>query len=128
MTGLSENERVVIDSLFETQSFGNMYDVIHSIYKQKELGLDLTDEDRIAEYKYITEQLRKFISTKQDTILSANGDLELMISFVKSLAESGDEYMTERKKFVYSILRDNWIIELYNGISYLLNERLGSDE
>lgn len=125
---LTDEQRKMIDDLFRMTDFRSMYEVIHQTYRSLELGLDLEDSDRIAEYTYITQQLRKFMSAHYDPIIKCGSNLPSMLMVIESWLDKNSEYGQERKQLVYNFLRDQWITELYNGIQYLINEAGDEEE
>lgn len=120
---LSDNEREDLSLLFQMKDFRSMWDIIHNEYGRFDLGDKLDDNTRINEYKYITQQLRKYMASKQDSILSHGGDLESMQREVEALINRAPEYGDERKELIYNFLRDQWLMELYHGIQVLIDER-----
>ena len=125
MASLSENERHQLELLFRLQDFRTMFDLIQNEYAHVGMGETLTDEERINEFKYITQQLRKYVSKQQDVILDHGADLEGMRAEVENLISKASEYGDTRKELIYNFMRDGWLIEVYNGISYLIDEREG---
>ena len=122
MGALRDDQRNLLYGLFQMKDFDQMYDVIHSEYKTKELGKNLSDEDRIAEYQWITQQLRKYMSSKQNQILDHGSDLDGMLAEVANLIGAASEYNSTRQGLIYNFLRDSWLLEVWNGISYLIEQ------
>jgi hypothetical protein len=118
MAALTDQQRAYVNGAFQMRSFRDMWSIIDQTYGQLGLGADMTDADRIAEYRYINEQLRKYIGSKQDQVLGHGADLDGMMAEVAELVSKGTEYGDERKVLVYNFLRDQWLIELYNAIQY----------
>lgn len=120
---LSDSEREIVEGAFKLTDFRSMFDIINSVYTGLQFQDKLTDAERIAEYKYITQQLRKYISGRQEPILSCGGDLEQMLRTVEAWLSDAPEYGDDRKSLAYNFLRDEWIMETYNRIKFLINER-----
>lgn len=126
---LTDEQRETIESMFALRDFRSMYEIIHNTYKSLELGLELFDDERIAEYSYITQQLRKFISAHYDPIMKCGSNLDAMKATVQTWLDNSTEYGSERKQLVYNFLRDQWITEVYTAIDYLMDEHSeGEDE
>lgn len=87
--------------------------------RYKEMGFTdpLTDAQRIDEFIYIVEQIRKFVFTKEKTILSYSHDLNKMLDVVDDLIAKSKEKSPERKTLVYYAIRDEWLLHLRNTIS-----------
>ena len=123
MAILSDSEKNDLELLFQMKDFRSMYDIIHNEYGRFDPGDKLDDNTRIKEYTYITQQLRKYMASKHDGILSHGGDLRKMQQEVELLINKAPEYGDERKDLIYNFLRDQWLYELYNGIQTLIEER-----
>lgn len=88
---------------------------------------DATDQQKIDEYKWIVQQLRKYMFSKQEPIMSCK-DLETMINEVDVLISKASEYGDERKVIVYNFMRDHWLFELRNYLVQLWQEASIADE
>jgi len=105
-----------IESMFLMPTLYKMWPDIQTRYMQMGFKDNLSDSEMIAEYTYILEQYRKYISSHQKEILSNRDDLEKMLEVVEVLIEKAPEKDMERKILVYNTLRDDWLIDLYNVI------------
>lgn len=128
MAALTDEQRLVLMASFHMRGFNEMFSIIEQYYKQYNLGQDMTDDEKIAEFQYINEQLRKFAFTKQDQILEHGSDLDSMLEEVDNLISQSKEYADTRKVLMYNFMRDAWLIELHNNISYLIGENSEEDE
>lgn len=128
MASLTNEQREYLEQLLRMTDFSSMYDVIHAEYKHRELGIGLADEERIAEYKYIVEQLRKYIGSHVDQIRDHGADLQGMLEEIIAMISTASEIDTERKKLVYSFMRDRWLLEVYNGIVWMMDQTSGVTE
>lgn len=99
-----------------------MYLVINDTYDRYGLGDGLSDEERISEYKYINEQLRKFVSKTQVPVFDCGSDLNKMAEYVRSMFKTLPEYADDRKTLVYNFVRDTWLLELLNVIVFIGEE------
>ena len=131
MAALSDEARELVHGCFEMKAFSEMFPIIGQYYKKYELGEDMTDDEKIAEYQYVNEQLRKFAFKNQDAILDYGSDLEGMLGEAKAMLERGGEYAGTRKQLMYNFMRDAWLIELCNIVSWIIdnaNEEEEEDE
>lgn len=119
---LDEETRKQVESLFHMASFQDMYAAIHRVYSDLDLGEGLADEERIREYKYVTEQFRKYLASHQDQVLAHGSDFDGMLQEMRRLMAQASEYRTTRKELVYAFLRDKWIAEATNAIAWIAEE------
>lgn len=122
MGSLTNDQRDALMGFFKMRDFRTMWDIIYNEYQTKHLGDGLDDETMIAEFQYITQQLRKYISNHQDQILDHGADFDGMLKELENMIESAGEYAKERRELVYNFLRDQWIIEVHDGILWLRDE------
>lgn len=105
--------------MFRAKDFEGMWFTLKSMYSDLGFTDDITDQQRIDEYKWIVQQLRKYMFSKQDEILACD-NLTEMVAKVDDLIGKADEYGDERKKVVYNFLRDHWLYELRNHLSNMI--------
>ena len=79
----------------------------------------LSDQQRIDEFKWIVQQLRKYMFSKQDVIVG-HENLEGMVAEVDNLLSKAEEYGDERKKIVYNFMRDHWLYEIRNHLNVMM--------
>lgn len=120
MASLTDFQRDTLMGFFRMRDFRSMWDVIYTEYENKHLGKELDDNELIEEFQYITQQLRKYISKNQDQILDHGADLEAMLKEIEDMLGNAAEYAKERKELVYNFLRDQWLLELHDGIVWLM--------
>ena len=128
MASLTDYQRDVLEAAFRMVGFSHMYNVIHAEYKMRELGTDVDDQTRIAEYKWVCQQLRKFMSSKYDQVLDHGGDLDGMKREVEYIVSNLNEYGSDRKGLVYAFLRDQWLMELWDAINALIGDDEKEDD
>lgn len=129
MAVLNDYQREVLMGFFQMRDFRSMWDVIYNEYELKHLGPDSMEaEELIAEFQYITQQLRKYISNHQDQILDHGADFEAMLKEIETLLSGAAEYAKERKELVYNFLRDQWLIELHDGVIWLMENNDEEEE
>lgn len=97
------------DKYCNTPSLGEYWFTI--LTKYKELGFTDTIEDRIRieEYSYVLQEIRKYIS-KSETKLRESITVEALCKTLEDMIEKAKEFSNERRKLVYTMLRDDWII------------------
>jgi hypothetical protein len=125
---LTDEERQYVEGSFALTDFRSMFDIINNVYESLKFRDNITDSERISEYKYITQQLRKYISGRYDTIAACGSDLNMMLSTVERWLSDAPEYGDDRKNLVYNFLRDQWLIETYNNIKWLMDKRAEESE
>lgn len=128
MDTLTDEEREILEGSFRLTDFRSMFDIINGTYEALKFHDELTDNERIDEYKYITQQLRKYISGRQDTIMACGSDLQRMLVTVESWLSDAPEYGDDRKTLVYNFLRDSWLLELYNRIKFTMDNRTEEED
>ena len=118
-----ERDRILgsVEEMFRLPSFEAMWDICHTKYGQLCFSDRISDEERIAEYKWITQQFRKYVFSHQTPINKAfeNGGVEGVLSQIEELMQSASEYGTDRKTLAYTFIRDNWLANLHQLFSYL---------
>ena len=87
----------------------------------------ITDDEIIAEFKYIAQQLRKYKFSKQDQILS-HDSIDEMIDEIRELIGKAPEYGDTRKEIVYNFLRDHWLINMHNALVQVIQMTDEEDE
>ena len=108
MAALTDDQRETLISLFRMQDFNTMFMLIDQQYRQLGFRDPLTDSERIAEYKYITQQLRKYIAGRQDPILACGSNLDAMKNLVCQFKRLGlyDRYAVTLERVVKYRLSD----------------------
>ena len=123
MGALSDEQRNTLLGCFHMRGFSEMFPIINQYYEQYKLGTDMTDDEKISEYTYVNEQLRKFAFKNQDRIMSHGSNLDDMLAEVEAMVESAGEYSNTRKGLMYNFIRDAWLLELHNAIMYLIDTK-----
>ena len=120
MAALTDEQRMVLQQMFTMNSFSTVWQTIDNVYSNHGMGDSLTDEERIAEYTYINQQLRKYIGKAEEQVLSHGSDLEGMKSEIEKLISTSSEYADDRRQLMYNFTRDIWLLDAYNGIIWLI--------
>jgi len=113
--------------MFRARDFESMWYLLSEQYTRLGFTDPLTDQQKIDEYKWIVQQLRKYMFSKQDAILSCNSIGE-MIDAVDAMIGNSAEYGEERKKVVYNFMRDHWLLEVRNYLSNMFIDIMMEDE
>lgn len=72
----------------------------------------LVDKEKIEEHRYITNQLNKFIGTKQEEILVGELDIEKGIEAVRKIISDCQDVKDTRVGIVYAFMRNEWLASL----------------
>ena len=95
---------------------------IKRVYELMGFNDPMTDSQLIDEYSYISEQMRKFVSKKYNEVMQYEDDLAAMSEKVEEIIGKVDESSKERKMLVYYMLRDDWLVQLYNIILMTMDD------
>ena len=106
-------------TVFKSPDFEAVWAECLGIYKNLGFG-DYNDDDMIAEFTYVAQQLRKYVFTKQDVILN-HDSYEDMLAEVDTLIGKAPEYGSCRKEVAYNFLRDHWLYAIRNFFVALIN-------
>ena len=110
-----------LEMLFNMPSFYNMFIILNSKYEELNFKDKISDSERIAEYTWITQQYRKYISRQHDVILAHN-KLEDMLKEIEEMISKANEYGSNRKEIVYNAIRDEFLTNVYRIIEIWLTD------
>lgn len=116
-----------VELMFQARDFESMWFAITDEYRDLGFTDSIADQDRIDEYTWITQQLRKYMFSKQDEILGCES-LGDMIALIDVYIGKAGEYGEDRKKVVYNFMRDHWLYEIRNHLVNLIIEISMQDE
>lgn len=105
--------------MFRANDFEAMWYVLKDQYDNLGFSDQMSDQQRVDEYKWIVQQLRKYMFSKQDDILGCDS-VDEMVARVDDLIGRAEEYGDDRKHVVYNFVRDHWLYELRNHLSNML--------
>lgn len=71
---------------------------------------DLTDTQRLEEYKWIIHQMNKFLTGIRKKLLTSQSHEAALDLLRNTMIPKGDPNITDRKAFVYQKLRQQWIL------------------
>ena len=121
----SAEVQAIFDEAFAVPDFIKLWTEIHRQFKELGFTDSLTDEERIRDYNWIVQQLRKVLSTKQTLIQSYADDLPKMLGVLqdyKRKNRSKDTAYTDRKHLVLGVLRDQWVDSFIVNVSILIEQ------
>lgn len=118
---------LLAEGLFRSPDFENVWMECKNMYETLGFRDNISDEEMIAEYKYIAQQLRKYIFTKQGEILR-HSMYDEMLQEVDNLIGKAPEYEVTRAGIVYNFIRDHWLYDIRNVFVNLMNAEEGEDE
>ena len=118
---------IMSDGLFSYDDFEQSWMDLNQLYGQLGFSDNLTDAERIKEYKYIHQQLKKFIGSKRGEVLACNSIVE-MVNLVEQMILRQREYGDTRADIAYNFMRDHWLTGLYNVLSQMAVSEVEEDE
>ena len=124
---VEERLKELIDQAFSNFDTLDNWSVFTSKYKQLEFTDELTDDMRIAEFKWIGEQFRKYVNTRESTIRQNYDPYRIREQLYKYLEDAKVEY-TERKRVAYASIRNDWLRNLLVGVHLIIDEYEGDEE
>lgn len=113
-----ELKQLMANGLFRIEGFEQIWGELNQMYETLGFKDEISDETRIAEYKYITQQLRKYMSTKEPEVLGQD-DLLDMIAVIEDLINRQKEYGDTRQDIVYNFMRDHWLVGVHSVLSQM---------
>lgn len=110
---------------FTTPPFYEFYSNIHRKYKDFEFTDTLSDEERLLEYSNVYQQFRKFVGSKQAVVLGMQDHLDSLVAYVDDQRAKADTYPRTRVDMVYNSLKVDWLIQLRNMATNIIEEIRG---
>lgn len=120
----------VIKEFFHAKGFKDMWPDIKMKYENLGFHIDqMGDDEIIEEFTDICQQLRKYMFSKQDQIISKDTYGE-MADVAEELIGKAQEYAKDRKMVVYYFMRDEWLEHMCMMLRYAhnLSEVIEEDE
>lgn len=113
--------REQLDEQFVTASLADGYPQLLAKYRELDLDQGMAVDERLAEYGYILQQLRKFIGMRREETLKHADDLDWLERYYRKFEEANQtEYPKERKELMFSIMRNEWLRHM---IALVITER-----
>ena len=117
----------LLDEMTALLDFRNMFSVIDQTYQSLNLGKDMTDEEKIEEYSWINQQMRKFAGSKK-TYLADKRNYEEVVHQIEDWLTNSNEYGKSRKELIYGFLRDQMLVEWANIINAYYDDEEEEEE
>ena len=121
MAALTDEQRDLLDRLFMMNSFSTTWATIDKVYQEHRVGEKMEDDERIAEYSYINQQLRKYISSAETIVRGCGSDVQRMRKEIENMISTAAEYADTRKQLMYNFTRDIWLLDLYSAIMWIID-------
>lgn len=116
-------KELMANALFTADDFEQIWLELDQLHENLKLDEFWDSEEKIGEYKYVTQQLRKYMASKRNEVLEKN-TLQDMVSYVEDLITKQREYGDTRQDILYNFMRDHWLVQLYN----ILSQMAAADE
>jgi len=113
--GLKE---LMANGLFKADDFEQAWMELDQLVENLRLQDFRDDSEKIGEYKWIVQQLRKYMGTKQDEVLRCD-TIDDMVAKVEDLISKQREYGDNRKEVLYNFMRDHWLYGLHSVLSQM---------
>lgn len=120
-------KQIMSDGLFSYDDFEQAWADLNSMYEQLKFSDPLSDEQRIKEYKYVHQQLKKYIGSKRGEVLACDNVID-MVNVVEQMILKQREYGDTRADIVYNFMRDHWLTGLYNVLSQMAVSEVEDEE
>ena len=110
----------------------DMWPRVLQMYDYFKFSDEITDDERYDEVVWVVEQLRKFIGSKHDAVLSLQYDLESLEKTVQQMLADGSEKLSKsakesvRPRLIYVAMRNEWLWQLLTTVRYLMEVEDGT--
>ncbi len=118
----------VLESAMRVPTFTALWPQIHEFYMSLGFQDPMTDSQRIEEYKYISDQLGKFVGIHFEEFLSYESDLKKLADEIEDQMSRNSVTPNDRKKIVYCIMRDEWLHQLWQLVLVMLQDQPDEEE
>lgn len=118
----------MLESAMMVPTFTALWPQIHEFYTSMGFQDPMTDSQRIEEYKYISDQLGKFVGLHFDEFLSYESDLKKLAEVIEDQMSRGTVTPSDRKKIVYCVMRDEWLHQLWQLVLVMAQEQPDEEE
>lgn len=120
-------KELIANGLFAVADFEQAWYELNQLYSDLGFSDQLTDEQRIAEYKWITQQLRKYMGTKEQAVLSCDS-IQDMAATVEDMISKQREYGDTRQEVAYNFVRDHWLASVHSVLSQMAVSEIDEEE
>ena len=116
-----EEETRHIDVVASWESLCDTYDALRFTDQ-------LSDAERLEEFKWIIQQMNSFLSKTRTKMLSCK-DIEAMVTMLSSsITPTGKVELAERKSLVYQKLRQRWMMTKISELSLMQAQQEETEE
>lgn len=121
-----QDVKETLELRFVPTSLVDMWPRVYQMYEYFKFTDPITDDERYEEFIWVIEQLRKFIGSKHDVVMSYQYDLEKLDAQIQQwLADTSEKQSKSpqksvRPKLVYVALRNEWLWQLLTTVRYLM--------
>lgn len=116
-----EEETRHIDVVASWESLCDTYDALRFTDQ-------LSDAERLEEFKWIVQQMNSFLSKTRTKMLSCK-DIEAMVTMLSSsITPTGKVELAERKSLVYQKLRQRWMMTKISELSLMQAQQEETEE
>lgn len=128
----AEEYKQLVEEPFNVPDLAMLWPEILNTYKEMGFAVPLTDMEKstplsdnemIQEFQWIYGQYRKYIGTKRTQLLSMRDDLDKMLINIKQLIEKDSETPDERPKLIYQCFRNQWLLNTWNHIAWMIEQQ-----
>lgn len=116
-----------LDDAFTCFDTLDSWQLFNSKYQQLSFNDPIDDATRIAEYKYIGEQLRKYIN-RRESVLRKDSDPYRIRDQLFDYLKTAKTELTDRKSVVYCSIRNDWLRQLSAQMMMIIEEMERQDE
>lgn len=125
MGRLSLDEAIIqckedIENEFYIETFVDFIPKIDAIYNSLPFHDNISDQERIDEYKYCYEQFQKYIRAREEEVKDKKDNFDELYKLVIKYRKDTDQTSRERKKLIYHKLRNMWLDNLIAIISEMI--------
>lgn len=111
--------------MFVMPPYFDYYPVIFRKYKDFEFSDELTDSERMEEFASIYQQFKKFIGSKMAVVMGMQENLHSLRAFLDDQLERSDVYPKTRVDMVYNSLKVDWLRNVINQVTAIIEEKEG---
>lgn len=104
------------EAMFHQGDIIERWDEVESFKSAFGFDDNLIDKEKIEEHRYVTNQLNKFIGTKQEEILVGELDIEKGIEAVRKIILDCQDVKDTRTGIIYAAMRNAWLASI---LSYM---------
>lgn len=110
----------------------DMWPRVLQLYDYFKFSDVISDNERYDEVVWVVEQLRKFIGSKHDAVISMQYDLEGLEKLVQQMIADGSEKLSKgakesvRPRLIYVAMRNEWLWQLLTTVRYLMEVEDGT--